>query len=302
MDHDRNFKELISNFFVEFVDLFLPDVSAYLDRDFAIVPMDKEIFTDVALGDRHEVDLLMKVKFRGEEAFFLIHVENQATAQSDFPKRMFRYFARLTEKYDLPVYPVVIFSYDAPQRQEPKYYQVAFPGKTVLRFEYEVIQLNRLPWRRFIHQANPVASALMAKMKMAPKDRPKVKTECMRLLSSLKLDPAKTKLIAVFIEEYLNLTAQEMKQYEREITKLAPAERQATMELMTSWERSGIEKGLHEGKEDLVVRMICRRFGLVTTTITERLDQLSSDQLNELGESLFDFNSTSDLEQWLTRH
>ncbi len=55
----------------------------------------------------------------------------------------------------------------------------------------------------------------MAKMKMAPKDRPKVKLECLRLLASLKLDPARATLIGVFIESYLKLTAQEMKQYER---------------------------------------------------------------------------------------
>ncbi len=47
MDHDRLFKELLSTFFVEFVDLFLPDISAALDRTVAVVPMDKEIFTDV---------------------------------------------------------------------------------------------------------------------------------------------------------------------------------------------------------------------------------------------------------------
>ena len=76
------------------------------DREAAVVPLDKEVFTDVTLGGKHEVDLLMRARFRGEEAFFLLHVENQSTAQGDFPKRMFRYFARLTEKYDLPVYPV----------------------------------------------------------------------------------------------------------------------------------------------------------------------------------------------------
>ena len=119
----------------------------------------------MTLGGKHEVDLLMRARFRGEEAFFLIHVENQSTAQGDFPKRMFRYFARLTEKYDLPVYPVVVFSYDAPTRPEPDRYTVAFPGETVLQFKYRVIQLNRLPWRRFVRQENPVASALMAKMR-----------------------------------------------------------------------------------------------------------------------------------------
>jgi hypothetical protein len=34
MDHDRLFKELLSVFFFDFVDLFLPDVSAYVDKDF----------------------------------------------------------------------------------------------------------------------------------------------------------------------------------------------------------------------------------------------------------------------------
>ena len=103
IDHDRLFKELITTFFVEFVELFLPDVSAYMDKSVAIVPLDKEIFTDVTAGEKYEVDLLIKVKFRGEDAYFLIHVENQASAQADFPQRMFRYFARLHEKYKLPI-------------------------------------------------------------------------------------------------------------------------------------------------------------------------------------------------------
>jgi hypothetical protein len=304
MDHDRNFKELLSNFFIEFVDLLLPDVREYLDRDFVVVPMDKEVFTDVTLGDRHEVDLVMRVKFRGEEAFFLVHVENQAVAQSDFPKRMFRYFARLTEKYDLPVYPVVIFSYDAPLRPEPSHYQVAFPGKTVLRFEYKVIQLNRLSWRKFVKQDNPVASALMAKMRMSAKDRPKVKAECMRLLSRLKLDLARTKLIGGFIDAYLRLNAEEMKLYERAIAGFAPEEREATMGLISTWEQKGIEKGreegLHDGKEDLVIRQIQRRFGVVVDAVKQQLDQLSAAQLDMLGEDLLDFASLADLEQWLT--
>lgn len=41
MDHDRLFKELLGTFFVEFMDLFLPHVGAYLDRDAAVVAMDR---------------------------------------------------------------------------------------------------------------------------------------------------------------------------------------------------------------------------------------------------------------------
>ena len=73
----------------------------------------------------------------------------------------------------------MLFSYDAPAREEPNTHQVAFPDLVVLDFTYRVIQLNRLNWRDFVRSPNPVASALMAKMGIAPADRPKVKRECL---------------------------------------------------------------------------------------------------------------------------
>lgn len=269
-------------------------MAAYLDPT-SLEFIDKEVFTDVTAGEKHEVDVLVKARFRGQDTFFLIHVENQASAKPGFPKRMFIYFSWLLEKYDLPIYPVVIFSYDKPKRAEPTRYKVAFPGKTVLQFDYKVIQLNRIPWRQFLNRPNPAATALMTKMKMSASDRPKVRLECLRLLTTLKLDPAKSKLIGGFIDSYLKLTTAEMKKYELEFAALAPEEKEATMVMVTSWERTGMLKG----KQELVNRMVQRRFGSVSLQTTERLDQLSAEQLDELGEALFDFTSIADLEAWL---
>ena len=301
MDHDRLFKELLTVFFVEFVALFLPDVAVYLDAG-SLEFLDKEVFTDVTSGDRHEVDVVVKARFREEEAFFLIHVENQASAQSDFPRRMFRYFARLHDKYDLPVYPVVLFSYDAPRRAEPTRYKVAFPGRTVLQFDYRVIQLNRLPWRRFVQQTNPVATALMAKMKMAPRDRPRVKLECLRLLATLKLDPSRSELIGGFVELYLKLSAEENRQFERERAKLMPEVEETNMTMWTSWGREGYAKGEQEGKEGLVARQLSRRFGSLSSEGMARLNRMPADLLDELGVALFDFASLADVENWLREH
>ena len=125
--------------------------------------------------------------------------------------------------------------------------RVDFPGATVLHFEYSVIQLNRLPWRRFVNRANPVASALMAKMRMSPRDRPNVKLQCLRLLATLELDPAKSSLIGVFIDNYLRLNADELKRFERELGKLPDEEKERTMEYVTSWKQEGIEEGLRQG-------------------------------------------------------
>ncbi len=301
MDHDRNFKELLSAFFVEFLELFLPEIAATLDVGYGVVPLDKEVFTDVTLGEQHEVDLLMKTQMRDTEAFFLVHVENQAKAQAEFPKRMFRYFARLTEKYDLPVYPVVIFSYDAPQRPEPHEFRVSFPGRTVLRFDYAVIQLNRLPWRRFVRQPNPVAAALMAKMKMTDRERPRVKLECLRLLATLRLDPARTKLIGGFIESYLDLSAREMQQYEREFEALKPKERLTTMANASLWQKEAEVMGKYQGKWELMTLLVQHRFGKVPAAITARLDHLHSEQFDELAGVLLNFETVADLEQWLSQ-
>jgi hypothetical protein len=70
--------------------------------------------------------------------------------------------------------PIALFSYDTPVREEPSAHHVAFPDLAVLDFTYRVIQLNRLNWRDFVRQPNPVASALMAKMGIAAAERPKV--------------------------------------------------------------------------------------------------------------------------------
>ncbi len=51
MDHDPLFKELLRTFFIEFIELFLPEVASYLDPG-AIEFLDKEMFSDLGLNLR----------------------------------------------------------------------------------------------------------------------------------------------------------------------------------------------------------------------------------------------------------
>jgi len=304
-DHDRLFKELITTFFVEFVELFLPDVNEYLDPA-SIEFLDKEVFTDIIAGDKHEVDLLVRAKVKEQSAFFLIHLEHQSSPQANFGKRMFRYFSRLHEKYDLPVYPVVLFSYDRPQRPEPDHFQIKVQNRLVLDFHYQVIQLNQLSWRDFARQHNPLASALMAKMRIAPEDRIRVKLECLRLLTTLHLDPARERLISGFIGIYLELAAAEELQYIKQVQKLPTPEKEEIMELMTSWERKGREMGMEQGRKEGVLlvtqRLLRLRVGALPAAIEEHLRQLSIETLELLSEASFGFTALADVESWLSAH
>lgn len=302
IDHDRLFKELLTTFFVEFLELFFPQVIAYVKRQ-SVEFLDKEIFTDVTAGEQYEADLVAKVKFREQETFFLVHVENQAQPQSNFGRRMFRYFARLSESKGLPVYPIAIFSYDAPRSPQPNIYRVEFPDKVVLEFNYAVIQLNQLNWRDFLRHQNPVASALMAKMNIAPQDRPKVKSECLRLLATLRLDPGRMQLISGFIDTYLRLTAEEEEIFRAEIARFEPVEQEVVMQIVTSWMEQGLQQGRQEGKQEgeltVILRQLTRRIGTVDPQLQERIQQLSLAQLEDLAEALLDFSAAGDLVTWL---
>jgi predicted transposase/invertase (TIGR01784 family) len=241
IDHDKNFKELIATFFLEFLELFLPEIAQTIEPD-SIKFLQQEYFVDLAEGEEKIIDLLAEVKQAGEDATFLIHVEPQATGRLSFPQRLFFYFALLHQKHLKRIYPIAIFSYDKPKKESEDSYIVEFPDRKILEFNFLSIQLNRLDWRDFIDQPNPVAAALMSKMNIAKQDRPKVKAECLRLLVTLKLDPAKSRLISKFVDTYLRLNESEEKTFQTEIATMSIAQKEEIMEVTTSWEEKGIEK------------------------------------------------------------
>ncbi|UFP93485.1 Rpn family recombination-promoting nuclease/putative transposase [Gloeobacter morelensis] len=314
VDHDRLFKELLTTFFVEFVDLFFEDVSGYLDRN-SISFLDKELFTDVTAGEQFEADIVAKVRFLDRDTYFLVHIENQSSCEAGFDFRMYRYFARLYEKFRLPVYPIVVYSFNEPLRAAPNIHRVEFPGFTVLEFHYRVLQLNRLNWRDYLRQENPVAGALMAKMRIAPGERPRVKLECLRLLATLRLDPARMKMISGFVDIYLKLSAEEERLFAMELATIGPGDREGVVEIVTSWMEEGIargreegiargrEEGLIQGKQEealiLVQRLLNRRLGQLDTEILERVRTLSVAELEALSEALLDFHELAALITWL---
>ncbi len=249
----------------------MPDVLKDIDRD-TIQFLPQEVLTDVTSGEKKAIDLLAKVKYRQEDTFFLIHVEAQSYTQSILTKRMFQYFARLHENYDLPVYPIVIFSFDEPKRPEPCNYSVTFPTLDVLQFNFAAIQLNQLSWRDYLTQKNPVAAALMSKMNIAPSERPRVKAECLRLLLTLQLDPARMQLISGFVDTYLRLNAQETEVFQTTIDTmgLTDDEQEEYMEIVTSWAIEGAQKEQRE----MIGGFLKAKFGNLDTQLEAIIPQL----------------------------
>jgi hypothetical protein len=176
IDHDQLTKALIRAFFLEFLELFVPDLAELIDPD-SIQFLQQEYFTDVVEGEEKIIDLLAEVKLAGNDATILIHIEAESTRRSVFPQRLFFYFSLLHQQHLKPIYPIALFTYNQPKTEGPNHYTVEFPQlpkRRVLEFNFEAIQLNRLDWRAYLNSPNPIAAALMAKMQIEPGDRPKV--------------------------------------------------------------------------------------------------------------------------------
>lgn len=295
INHDQLFKELLTTFFVEFLDLFFPSILEYLDTE-SIQFVDKELFTDVVRGEKNILDIVALAKFQEQDYSFLIHLENQASNAPEFNRRMFRYFCSLFLKYDRPIYPIAIFSYDSPKRLDKSNFIVDFPDGQILNFDYKIVQLNRLNWRDFLQQKNPISAALMSKMKIGSKDRPIVKAQCLRILVTLKLDPAKMQLISGFVDTYLRLNSSEETLFQSQLSTMNLQEQERIMEITTSWE----QKGVVRGQSNTILRQLNRKLGNLPEEIATRIKSLESSQLDVLTEDLLDFETLDDLNHWLS--
>lgn len=221
-DHDRLFKELLATFFLDFLDPFAPDLAREVEPA-SLELLDKELFADLPSGEHHVVDLLARVRLRRESSgsgssagplgvstrrtqveptpgpgdagrrptYVLVHVETQAHPLRGFARRMFRYFASLELRHALPIYPIALFSHERPRSRQPGRFDLRLPGLHVLHFRFRTVQLNRLDWRDFLRRPNPVAAALMARMRIAPSERVHVKLECLKAVGHPEARPGK---------------------------------------------------------------------------------------------------------------
>jgi len=67
--------------------------------------------------------------------------------------------------------------------------------------------------------------------------------------------------------------------------------------------QEGLAEGRTEGREEegriLILKLLQHRFGTLPTQTSMKIEQLSLEELESLGEALLDFSSVVDLEAWL---
>ena len=312
IDHDHIFKQLTEAFFREFLELFCPIEAAQIDFR-QVEFLREEFFTDVRGGQRKRLDLIAKVQLKlGGERFILVHFEFESSRKDqDFPRRMYEYFSQLFLRHGLPIVPIAVFS-DAAEWTElvPDFFELKLSPRSRVRFDYHLIKLSQLDHRRFLESDNPLAFALMAKMKYTPRERVRLKADFLRLILRTGIDPARQSLLLEFVETYMPLASAELTQF----TQLVQVDEtyREVKQMVTVYEKAGIkkgmekgmekglekgmEKGLEKGKLEALIFQLENRFSKLPADVRRKIERIhSSRRIDELLLAVLSAKSLSEL-------
>ena len=304
IDHDHICKQLVEAFFREFLELFCPLEAAQID--FRHVEfLREEFFTDVRRGRRKRLDLVAKVQLKvGGERFILVHFEFEASRKDqDFPRRMFEYFAQLFLRHGLPIVPIAVFSDDAEWTLPvPDFFELKLSPRSRVRLDYHLIKLSQLDYRLFLKSDNPLAYALMAKMKYTRRERVRLKADFLRLILRAGIDPARQSLLVEFVETYMPLVAAEQTQF-TQFVQVDETYREVK-QMLTTYEQAGIEKGREEGREEGMAKgkrealllLMESRFAELPAEVRRKVERIKSSQrIDELFLAALNAKSLSEL-------
>lgn len=162
-DYDGLWKNLIEELFQEFIVYFAPDLYPKIDFEKGADFLNLELsqFVIDSRKGRNYVDKLVKVLLRsGEEKYVFVHIEVQAIMEQAFAERMFKYFYRIYDKYNQPVYSIALLT-DASYPHHAEAFHYSFYG-TELTYAYNTYRFYGKDTEELKKSDHPFALAVLA--------------------------------------------------------------------------------------------------------------------------------------------
>ena len=318
-DYDSPWKEVIEQYFQEFVAFFFPlaynDIDWSKDHKF----MDKElrqITRDAKVGRKY-VDKLVRVYLKnGERAWAMIHADVQVRSEKEFDERMCIYNCRLYDLYRCHAASFAVIAHSGkwrPGKFERKLWgckvSFRFPVVNLMNFSKNIKALEK--------DSNPFAIVIIAHLHTQTtrndyKRRRLAKIKIIRHLYHKNYSKQDVINLFRFIDWIMRLPEDDEKLFWQELTEI---EEEQKMRYVTSVERIGYERGEKIGEKrgekigkkrgekigeiKILARQVVKKFGFDNKKSFELLQNLGSDDLLEFSDVLFDFDSPDAVYKWV---
>ncbi len=241
-------------------------------------------------------DVLMKV--RGSEGEFLILNELQLRYQEKMPLRIKAYTALAQERYNLPVYPILINI--LPHNKTPtipNFYELEFMGIRSYQ-SYRVLNLWEVPVDLVFR--NKITSLLPFVPILAGGGEESVVKEAVKKLRENEQLQELEPLLSFFASFVLETPVfQQTMRWDMTILRESPWYQEILLEGDKRGEKRGLQQGKEQGKADLLIRLLSKRFGNLNPALESQILSLEVSQLEALSDNLFDFSGINDVHDWL---
>lgn len=282
-DHEQLFKDVIREFFPDFLRLFFAGYAAR--HDFATVEwLDKELFTDPPTGTVHVLDLVAKLRANEPVApvppvadsadptawLALVHVEIESPdSTTGIDARLPSYFHHLRRKYGLPVMPAVLYLKVALDGLGVREIEDRYFDFVTNTFRYWYVGLPGLPATDYLRGDNWLGVALSALMRTPKGQRVELGVEAMRRLGEAPISEHHRSLLGDCVETYIDIPEEESERFQGILEENATGRVQPVHK--TRFQR-GTERGQLLEARAAVRELIEARFGAVPAEVAEAVD------------------------------
>jgi predicted transposase YdaD len=234
-------------------------------------------------------DSLIKVCSPDREEFLVLN-ELQLRYTNKMPLRINAYAALATERYNLPVFPVLINILPNSQNEKiPSVYHSEILGMMAHQ-DYRVINLWEVDVNLVFEQQLTALLPFVPILKGGGNEaKVRQAVQSLRANETLaELEP----LLSFFASFVLDIPlVQQIMRWDMVVLSESPW----YQEIM----KEGEKLGMQQGESSLILRQISRRFGAIEPSLELKIKGLSLPDLESLGEALLDFRGMADFQNWL---
>jgi len=261
--NDILWKGMLEEVFDDLLRFVFPDADRIFDMSRGFEFLEKELGEMYPEPEKQPdtkfVDKLVKVFQKdGIEQWILCHVEVQGKNDKEFAKRMFKYYARIFDRFDRPMTAIAIFT-GRDGKKLPEIYVHKYMG-TELTYKYNTLCILDYDDRHLVASRNPFALVMLAAKKALLKGKNldevllEEKLAIAKLLIKRGYSAEKTTAILSFLHNYVRFAKPGTNRiFEHEIDRLT--DKTNIMGIIEQVKQMRIAEAKEEGRKEARAKM-----------------------------------------------
>jgi hypothetical protein len=260
ISRDRLWKGIIESRFKEFIFFFFPQYADQIDFDRPYEFLDKELaelFPQSAQNVNY-VDKLAKLWLKDStNVWFLAHIEVQGDPIKVFSERMFRYFYRIFDRYNVKITALAILTDDHPN-WKPNTFEYDFMG-TSNTYKYNVYKVLNQDREKLAANDNIFAIIMLTvydalQNRESDEEKLQIKMSLARTLLSRGYSIEEVRDVFFFIKYYTSFAEPEyLRTFDSELEQLIDNKTHKEMGIeeyvISAYREAGLAEGMEKGME-----------------------------------------------------